>query len=109
MDADAIHELFQSVQPISIRRMFGGKGIYSDGMIIALELRDEIMLKGDSVAGALYEDAGSRKWTYEHNKTGKTVAMPYWTMPDSAFDDPDDAAHWVRLARDAALRLEKAK
>jgi DNA transformation protein len=104
MDADSIHELFQAVGPVTIKRMFGGKGIYAGGMIIAVELRDELMLKGDAEAGLLYEAAGSRKWTYSHSKSKKPVAMPYWPIPSEAFDDPDEAAKWVRVAYEAARR-----
>ena len=104
MDNEALQDIFQSVGPVTIKRMFGGKGIYVDGMIIACELRDELMLKGDKEAAALYEAAGSKQWTYSHAKTGKAVAMPYWPMPSEAFDDPDEAAKWVRVALDAAIR-----
>lgn len=104
MDADSIHELFQAVGPVTIKWMFGGKGIYADGSIIAIELRGELMLKGDAAAACLYEAAGSAQWTYTHNKTNKPVSMPYWTIPESAFDDPDEAAKWAHVALDAALR-----
>lgn len=104
MDPDDIQDLFQSVGPVSIRRMFGGKGIYVDGMIIAVELRGELMLKGDAEAGVLYEAAGSKRWGYTHNKSGKEVLMPYWPIPSSAFDDPDEAEKWVRIALGAAVR-----
>jgi DNA transformation protein len=104
MDADSIQDLFQAVGPVTIKRMFGGKGIYVDGMIIAIDLRDELRLKGDAEAAALYEAAGSRQWTYTHKKSEKPVAMPYWSMPEEAFDDPDEAAKWVRVALEAALR-----
>jgi DNA transformation protein len=104
MDNDGIQELFAAVGPVTIKRMFGGKGIYCGETNIAIELRGEILLKGDADAGRLYETAGSEKWTYHHNKTGKQVAMPYWTIPAEAFDDPDEAARWVRIALDAGLR-----
>ena len=29
MDNEAIHDMFESLGPVSIRRMFGGKGIYT--------------------------------------------------------------------------------
>ena len=29
--------------------------------------------------------------------------MPYWYIPDEAYDDPDQMARWVRLAYEAAL------
>jgi DNA transformation protein len=105
MDVDDIQDLFRAIGPVSIRRMFGGKGIYADGMIIAIDLFDGIMLKGDKEAGRLYEEAGSSQWTYTHNKSGKPVAMPYWPIPGGAYDDPDEAAHWVRIAYEAARRL----
>jgi DNA transformation protein len=33
--------------------------------------------------------------------------MPYWSIPEDAFDDPDEMARWVRLAYEAALRSDK--
>ncbi|MCO6185755.1 TfoX/Sxy family protein [Rhizobium sp. L1K21] len=104
MDHDAIEEMFQSVGPVTIKRMFGGQGVYVDGRIFAVRLRGEMMLKGDEEAGALYEQAGSRRWVYTHNKTGKPVKMPYWSVPEDAWDDPDEMARWVRVAVDAAMR-----
>ena len=47
--------------------------------------------------------AGSTRWVYEGQRR-KPVAMPYWSMPAEAFDDPDRMAYWVKLAYDAALR-----
>lgn len=104
MDNDDIQDLFRSVGPVSIRRMFGGKGIYVDGKIVAVEIRGELMLKGDAEAGPLYEEAGSKRWGYTHNKSGKEVLMPYWPIPSSALDDPDEAEKWIRIALGAATR-----
>ena len=70
MDADAISDLFAGLGPVSIRRMFGGKGIYFEGVIIAVELRGELMLKGDAVVAPDYEAAGSKQWTYVHSRHG---------------------------------------
>jgi DNA transformation protein len=107
MDNDDIHELFQSVGPVTIKRMFGGKGIYVDGMIIALVLRGDLMLKGDKEAGPLYDAAGSQQWTYAHKTSTKPVFMPYWSIPPEVYDDPDEAAKWVRVAVEAARRSGK--
>ena len=35
--------------------------------------------------------------------------MPYWSVPEDAYDDPDLMAHWVRLAFDAGLRTDARK
>jgi DNA transformation protein len=85
--------------------MFGGKGIYFDGMIIALDIGDEILLKADVVTAPLFAAEGCRQWTYDGKN--RPVAMPYWSIPDSAIDDAEEMARWAKLARDAALRAGK--
>lgn len=106
MDADALRDLFAGLGPVSIRRMFGGKGIYFDGLIVGIDLRDEVMLKADDVSGPDFAAAGATQWVYE-NKKGTAVKMPYWTIPDSALDDPDEMAIWTRKAFEAARRVSK--
>jgi len=103
MDRDGIEEMFQALGPVTIKRMFGGKGIYHQGIILALEYRGGILLKADGESAPDFEAAGSRQWTYE-GKRGQPVRMPYWSVPDAAYDDPDEMAVWVRRAYEAALR-----
>nr|CAD6616005.1 competence protein TfoX [Rhizobium sp. TCK] len=106
MNNDAIEEMFEPLGPVTARRMFGGKGIYHQGLIIALELSDgELLLKADATSAAEFRAAGARQWTYE-SKKGKAAAMPYWTIPDEALDDPDILQKWLRLAYEAALRAQ---
>jgi DNA transformation protein and related proteins len=108
MDDATLEELFASLGSISIRRMFGGKGIYSDGRIIAVVLDGELFLKTDQDTAARFEAAGSRRWTYAREDRSP-VAMPYHSLPDEALDDPDIMAEWARLAVDAAERAASAK
>ena len=103
MDDTAIEEVFDGLGAVSIRRMFGGKGIYHRGLIVAVYLHDELMLKADAVSAPEFEAAGARQWSYE-GKKGKPVLMPYWTVPEEALDDPDVMVKWTRLAYGAALR-----
>lgn len=104
MERDAIEEMFQALGPVTIRRMFGGKGIYFEGRILALEVGGEILLKADAQSAPAFEEAGSSQWTYDGKS--KPVKMPYWSIPDIAFDDPDEMAKWVRLADEAARRAK---
>lgn len=106
MDNDHITELFAGLGPVSIRRMFGGKGIYFEGVIFALILRDELMLKADAQSAPDFEAAGCTQWVYVNAKRSKPVAMPYWTVPDSALDDPDEMTEWARRAFEAGLRAK---
>ncbi|MDR6431096.1 TfoX/Sxy family protein [Brucella pseudogrignonensis] len=104
MDDETLRELFAGLGAISIRRMFGGKGIYHQGLIIALIVGDELLLKADAQSAPAFIDAGSRQWAYDSKKSGKPVAMPYWSLPDDAFDDPDIMTDWAKLAFAASLR-----
>ena len=107
MDNDAISDLFAGLGPIDIRRLFGGKGIYHRGVIVAIEIRGELMLKADDVLAPEYAAAGCRQWTYTGSRHGKLVSMPYWTVPDGAVDDPDEMAVWARKSYEAGLRVAK--
>ena len=104
MDNAAIEDMFSALGPVKVKRMFGGKGIYFDGRILALEVGGDILLKADAQTAPQFEAAGATQWAYDGK--GKSVKMPYWSIPDQAFDDPDEMADWVRLAWQAALRAK---
>ena len=107
MDNERIAELFAGLGPVSIRRLFGGKGIYFDGVIVAIVLRGELLVKADEQSAPDFEAAGCKQWTYIGKRHGKLVAMPYWSIPDSAFDDPDEMTVWARRAYEAGRRVGK--
>jgi DNA transformation protein and related proteins len=98
-----IEEMFQSLGSVMIKPMFGGKGIYYKGTIIAVEFHGDILLKADAVTAPAFEAAGAIRWAYE-GRAGKAVKMPYWSIPAEAFDDPDMMARWVKRAYEAAAR-----
>ncbi|RWO66317.1 MAG: TfoX family protein [Mesorhizobium sp.] len=107
MDNERIAELFEGLGLVSIRKLFGGKGIYFDGVIVAIVLRGELLLKADEQSVPEFEAAGCTQWTYTGSRHGKLVAMPYWSVPDSAFDDPDEMMIWARRAYEAGRRAGK--
>jgi len=106
MDDDDLRDMFAGLGPITIRRMFGGKGIYHNGLITALVVQGEVLLKADAVSAPDFKAAGSSQWTYESRK-GKVAAMPYWSIPDAAIDDPEELTIWVRKAYEASIRTAK--
>lgn len=103
MDNIEIEEMFEGLGPVTIKRMFGGKGVYHRGRIVAVQFQGEILLKADAASAPDFAAAGARQWSYE-GKKGKVVNMPYWSIPEDAFDEPELMARWVRLAYEAALR-----
>ncbi|MCO5065858.1 MAG: TfoX/Sxy family protein [Rhizobiaceae bacterium] len=106
MDDDDLRDMFAGLGPIQIRRMFGGKGIYHNGLITALVVQGEVLLKADEISAPEFAAAGARQWTYQSRK-GKAAAMPYWSIPDSAIDDPEEMTIWARKAFEASLRAAK--
>jgi DNA transformation protein len=52
MDADEVADIFASFGPVKCRRMFGGLGIYADGVMFALSGFGEIYLKADDALAA---------------------------------------------------------
>ncbi len=107
MEKAEIEDIFAALGPVTVRRMFGGKGVYHKGSIVAVEYHGDLLLKADEVSAPAFETAGAARWTYQ-GRSGKEVKMPYWSIPADAFDDPDIMAKWVSLAYEAALRSAKA-
>lgn len=87
--------------------MFGGAGIYAEGVMFALIADEVIYVKADKALGAEMEEAGSEGPFIYHGK-GKPAMMRYWRLPDEALDEPDEASRWGRRALDIALAAKRA-
>jgi len=106
-DPDYIQELFSQFGPVSVRRMFGGAGIFADGLMIGLIADDDIYLKADAETVPAFEREGLKPFTYGAKR--RRIVMSYWRMPDRLLDDPDELAQWARAALGAARRSAKGK
>jgi DNA transformation protein len=100
-DADHISELFAEFGPVSVRRMFGGAGIYADGVMIAILDEGVIYLKTSEDGRGAFEREGCGPFQYD-TKNGKQTIKTYWRMPERLYDDPDELAVWARQALAAA-------
>ena len=98
-----VREHFDALGPLEIKRMFGAASVYANGLIFALLDDGVVWLKADEVNAPLLQAAGARQFTYPM-KDGAMMAMAYWSLPESAVDDPDEAVDWARRSSDAALR-----
>ena len=103
-----VREHFAGLGPLEIKRMFGAAGVYAHGLIFALLDDETVWLKTDEINAPLLEAAGSRQFTYA-TKSGETMSMAYWSLPETALDDPDEAVGWARQSINAALRKAAAK
>lgn len=100
-------ELLEPLGRITVRRMFGGAGLYVDGLIVGLEIEGTLYLKTDASSRDLFANAGGRPFVYDGKD--KPVTTSYWAPPDEAMDSPEAMRPWARLALEAALRSAAAK
>lgn len=101
-DPDHIAELFSAFGPVTVRRMFGGAGIFASGMMIGLISDDEIYLKADAQTAPTFEAEGMKPFAYGAKR--RRVVMSYWRMPERLLDEPDEIGQWARAALGAAQR-----
>ncbi len=97
-------ELFAPLGTLRARRMFGGGGLYADGLFFCILMGGEIYLKADAASEALFRAAGGRPFEYRQPKRGRVTRLGYWTLPESAVDDAEEALVWGRRALAAAAR-----
>lgn len=107
-DRTELEDLFRPFGSVAIKRMFGGHGIYADGLMFALEANGEVFLKVDAQSLPLFEAEGLPPFAYE-TKQGQHHSMSYRLLPAAAYDDEDVLKHWAKLALDAAHRAVSAK
>lgn len=105
---DYLTELFEPLGGVSMRRMFGGVGVFRDGLMFALLARDVLYLKSDGETDAAFEAEGCEPFSYEA-KGERRVITSYRRVPERLFDETDDFAEWARDAFQVALRAENAK
>ena len=107
-----LHDLFGAMGPISTRAMFGGHGLYFDGVIIGIFIDDVLYLKADAETRARFEQAGCSRFVYTSGKGGgqqPPITTSYWSLPDEALESAQAMLPWAQLAHAAALRKPKAR
>jgi len=91
--------------------MFGGWGISTDGLTVAI-LADfgqgeKLWLKAGLETSHLFKAARCERFTYEAK--GKQHSMGYYSAPEEAMDSPAMMAPWASLALQAALCARQVK
>jgi DNA transformation protein and related proteins len=86
---------------VSPRAMFGGVGLYLDGLFFALIDDDTLYFKADDATRKRYEAAGSRPFCPDPQRPEQ--AMGYWQVPAEVLEDPDELVAWAREAAGVAL------
>ena len=100
-ESNRYSDLFSAFGPIALRCMFGGEGLFVNGTMIGLVMREQLYLKTDAASRAPYLAEGMKPFSFAKN--GKLVETGYYAIPDRLYDDPEEFAGWARRAHKVAL------
>lgn len=108
-------ELLSGVGPCTARRMFGGFGISTSGLTLALVADlgggEKLWLKADAQTRSLYEAHGCERFTFEMTRNGVSAphSLNYYAAPEEAMESPAVMLEWARVALECALKARAAK
>lgn len=94
---EAAAELESMLAPLGItaRAMFGGHGLFKDGVMFAIvDSEGRLYLRADGSTALTFEEAGST----QHAR------MPYWEVPEPVREDSDQLREWAAVAAQVATR-----
>ncbi len=105
-DAALIAHLMDVLRPlggVAAKRMFGGAGLFRDGLMFGLISDEVLYLKADAETVATFEAEGLAPFSYG-TKNGDRVLTSYWRAPEHLLDDDDEMRAWCRRATEVAAR-----
>lgn len=106
-----LKDLLSGIPPVSVRRMFGGAGLFSDGVMFAIVIDDVLYLKADASTCTAFESEGMTPFSYERH--GRRVTLSYWRAPEGLFDDSDELQSWalqaLSVAKQHSVRTTRRK
>ena len=102
---DNLKEVFEPFGRVQARKMFGGYGLFHEGLMIGLVADEVLYLKADAASAVYFTELGLAPFAYP--KGDRTITMSYYMAPEAIFDDPDAARLWAVRAFEAALRSRK--
>lgn len=100
-------ERLNHLAPVSARSMFGGHGLYVEGVMVALIADERIYLKADGQNQSFFVEAGSNPFVYD--RKDKPVTMSYYLLPIDIYENLDELKVWLDSAIEAARRNQAKK
>lgn len=108
-----ILEQLAPLEDTVVRQMYGCTTLMREGRMYALINADgELFVKVDAENRSQFDQFDSRAFTYEmKDRSGapKSVAMSYFSPPESALEDRDELRFWVHLGIEAVTRAPAKK
>lgn len=107
--ADYVLDLLSPLGGVALRAMFGGHGVYRDGIMFGIVADDQLYFKVDEKTCADYQARGSEPFTYAAR--GKEIRLSYWRVPEDVMEDTDELHIFANRAGEVArlAQLEKPR
>jgi len=99
---DHIMEKFAEPDEISVKKMFGGAGIFSMGKMFALVYDDTLFFKVDDTNRSDYTDNGAGP--FEPPFVKKKMSMPYYEVPVDVLEANEKFNEWAKRSMEIALK-----
>ena len=93
------------VTPVTGKSMFGGVGIYAQGLFFALMAEDRLYFKVDDTTRPDFEQLGMEPF----RPFGEDSAMGYYEVPADVVEDSAQLAAWMRKAIEVAAKAKRPK
>lgn len=103
-----LEDVLHDIKDVTARAMFGGYGLYKNGIVFGIIADDELYFKVDDKNRAQYEACDSEPFTYEAKK-GKKIVMSYWKVPADILEDPEALPKWIDASVEASKRSKNKK
>jgi DNA transformation protein len=97
-----VAEQMAGIGPVTVRKMFGGAGVFRGDRMIGLIADDLLYLRTDLESAPEFEARGMTPFVY--SKRGRPVSMSYYRAPEECLEDPEEMMVWAGKAYAAALR-----
>lgn len=105
---ESLLDLLAPMGEVVAKQMFGGYGIYKDGLMFGLVAWDRFFLKVDAETKEWFESRGCEPFVYARS-TGKAASMSYYEPLEEAFSSSIKMKPWATLGWQAAQRSAAAK
>ncbi|HEY7752655.1 MAG TPA: TfoX/Sxy family protein [Steroidobacteraceae bacterium] len=104
---DFVLEQLAPAGRVSARRMFGGVGLYLEGLFFALIDDDTLYFKTDGSNRPRFQAAGSRPFCPYPDRP--EYQMGYWQVPAEVLEEADELKVWAREALAVALQSKSPR
>jgi DNA transformation protein and related proteins len=100
-----VHEQLHLLRQVTSRRMFGGLGLYCDGLFFGIIAGDTLYCKVDASNREDYVQRGARPFMPFPGKP----AMSYYEVPADVLEDAEELASWAKRSVAVALTTANSK